>query len=85
MQAPMELFSGLVELNQEYHLQLNQEPPLEGERNPILLDFLCLGTLGWIPVLRVIVAVKVSGVIESVIAPTLVHVQDFITNHPLLS
>jgi hypothetical protein len=46
MQAPMELFSGLVELNQEYHLQLNQEPPLEGELNPILLDFLCLGTLG---------------------------------------
>lgn len=38
MQAPMELFSGLVELNQEYHLQLNQEPPLERELNPILLD-----------------------------------------------
>ena len=40
MQAPMELFGGL---NQEYHLQLNQELLLEGELNPILFDFLCLG------------------------------------------
>lgn len=33
----MELFSGLVELNPEYHVQLNQEPLLERELNPILL------------------------------------------------
>lgn len=46
MQAPMERFSGLVELNQEYHNQLNQEPPLERELNPILLDLICLGALG---------------------------------------
>jgi hypothetical protein len=46
MQAPMELFSGLVELNQEYHNQLNQEPPLRRELNPILLDFLSPGAQG---------------------------------------
>ena len=32
--------SGLVELKKEYHNQLNQEPPLERELNPILLYFL---------------------------------------------